>query len=699
MQNKKIRVNNFTRIDKDEEKLIEDLYFIYMPIGFIFILIAFFSKFYFVAFAYILYFFTFRFQKNIAPRKRKEKSINDLSLISNDNLKNKYSVHLGSLVKTHKKNLDVLNLFNTFKKSLGFTYEIKETIPSQKLTSNKNNAITPILINDEMLREHCALMATSGGGKTELLINSYIESTIARGAGVFSVFGKADNIMLQRVQSICAKYNRLSDLLVFDFNPNKVGKFHSNSINLFELGAAKDVITMFVNIAEIDTRNDNGGWNAKSKKYLTSILRTLLILRDSDFFIDVTKIDKIYNSKNKYEEYQRHLTKIDYYGFNKLFSETDLLIKFLLIFDEMYRTNNKDINARLYQKFTKILNEAIKDNNSIAYLNNSDKNQFHSELKDDIISLSNVADWQKLSDTYINGIKDENENKIYGLEAISLKYPQRSGTFYDLSVCQGGVPKIQEFFNSFASILKNTNSDINIIDALDANKIVIVNLPGQNKVYAPVLAQLIMSSISLIAERRGKDYIPDSTTLVLLDEINSWLKGTNDKSYGLGDILSVIRSLHMGAVLSFQSDIKETLGSIDSSQAFAIIKTIITLKNEEPELIKFLNEKVSKVQKLDLEESLEKTKTSKKSQNTEDKRYTKSEDDYFKSEMLSSIKNGEGYIIRNSIAHPFMSKFSIQKSLYETTKDEVKLNRYVSESKIIEKRKELIAQIKQDKQK
>ena len=44
--------------------------------------------------------------------------------------------------------------------------------------------------------------------------------------------------------------------------------------------------------------------------------------------------------------------------------------------------------------------------------------------------------------------------------------------------------------------------------------------------------------------------------LVFLDEINSWLKTKNNKSYGIGDTLSVIRSLDMAAVLSFQSSLK-----------------------------------------------------------------------------------------------------------------------------------------------
>ena len=237
MDNGKIRVNANVQIDTPNEKLIDDLYYSYFMWGVIIIILSISFKQFYVAFAYILYFMSFKFQKNLLPKKIKEELIRNLGLISNDNInsKNKYAVHLGTLVKAHKKDVDILTFVNKIKKSLGLSYIVEQTIPSQKLTSSKSNAITPVLMNDAILREHCSLMATSGGGKTELLINGFIDSSISRASGVFAVLGKSDNVMLQRIQALCVQYNRLSDLLVFDFNPDKQGKFHSNTINIFEL--------------------------------------------------------------------------------------------------------------------------------------------------------------------------------------------------------------------------------------------------------------------------------------------------------------------------------------------------------------------------------------------------------------------------------------------------------------------------------
>lgn len=574
------------------------------------------------------------------------------------------------------------------KKVLNMNYEIEKTIPSQARTSKKENAITPVLFDDAMIREHSALMATSGGGKTELLLNGWIHSTIARGAGVFAVFGKADNAMVQRVQSICASYNRLSDLIVLDFNQDKKGKFNSNSINIFELGSPKDIITMFLSIANLEGKDD-GGWSGKAKLYLSSLLRVVLLLQEANFFVDVNRIDDIFESRNnKFEEYQKHITKLDYFGFNRLLNETDLLLKFLMIFDEIYAKDRLEINRKLYEKNTNLINENFEKNNQVARLDRNIKNQFHYELKSVVISFSTVPDWDSLVEIYKTGINTENQ-KIVGIEAVMAKYPRTSGTFYDLEASRGLLDKLENFFNSFAPILKNNHSDLNLLDAIDSNRIVIVNLPGQNKIYSPVLAELIVSVLNLLAERRGKDYVPDTTTLVVLDEINSWLKSKNNQSYQIGDLLSVIRGLHMGAVLSFQSDIRETMGSVDNSQIIANVKTIISLKLEDTELIKLLNSKVEKVEKIVLDESLKRDKNSKKSENDANTRINKSEEDFFKPAMLNEIKNGEGFIIRNSKAQPFMSKYMVQKSLYKTQKDDVMLNRFVGIESIFEKQKEL----------
>ena len=686
--NDKIRVNTYTKLDDNEEKLLDEVFwssYLWLILFFVFSISL---KIHFFAFALFIYFFSFKFQKNLIRNKTKDTKIKELSLLNNDNLKNKYSVHLGTLVKKHKKDVDVLTIYNQIRKFFGFDYEIETTIPSQKRTSSKDNAIAPALIDDVILREHCALMATSGGGKTELLLNAYIESSISRGAGVFAIFGKADNAMLQRSQSISATYNRLSDLLIFDFNPDKRGKFNSNTINLFELGASKDIITMLTSIANLEG-NDEGGWNGKAKLYLSSLLKVILTLRDANFFLDISKIDKVFNSNYKFEEYQKHLVKLDYFSFNRLLSETDLLIKFLLIFDEIYNTNKNEINAKLYSNFIKIIEDNSKNNSSLSHLDSSVKNQFHNELKNVVIMLSNVPDWQNLKETYLNGATTESGTSIKGIEAVNLKFPQRSGTFYDLSVAQGLMDSLVNFFDSFAPILKNVNSDLNLLDAIDSNKIVIVNLPGQNKIYSPILAELLVSTLNLLAERRGKDFIPDTTTLVILDEINSWLKTKNNQSYQIGDLLSVIRGLYMGAVLSFQSDLRETMGSIDNSQIIANVKTIIALKLEDVELVKLLNSKVQKVEKITLEESMKRDKTLKESQNNEDSKLSKSEEDFFKPEMLSNIKNGEGYIIRNSTATPFMAKYMVQKSLYKTAKDDVVLNRYVDVDVVRKKQIEL----------
>ncbi len=670
----KVRVENQTEVDIDIFKLINMIsannFFIY-----IFIFIAMYNNLYYVAFALFVFTLTFNLQKQIEKNKMKEEIVKDLNLVSNDNLKNKYSVRLGTLVKEHLKDLEVLSFFNSIKKIFSLKYESK-IMESQVLTSYKNNAITPLLLTDKMLKEHTCLMATSGGGKTELICNGFVDSTISRGGGVFCVFGKSDNAFLQKVQSIAAKYNRLQDILLFDFTINKEGKTNTNTINIFELGNARSIITTLVNIADFD-KNDT--WGQGAQAYLTSFLKFVLTLRDANFFIDVSKIDNVYNSNDKFEEYKKNIRTLDYYGFSKIITDNELLIKLLIIFDELYENHKTEINEILYKKFAEII-KAEEDNNTVlAYLSNEDRNHFHSELKQLIITQSRVENWEKLKTIFQVGVETEN-GIIKGLQALTIAYPSNNGVFYTLSVSIDNLKNLIMFFDDFPSILKNQSHDISILDAIDSNKIVIFNIPGQNKVYAPILAELINTLVNVLLERRGKDYQSDITSLMVFDEINSWLKTKDNKSYKIGDTLSVIRSLNIAAVLSFQSSLKETLGSVDTSQVFANAKTIITLQLEDKDLIKDLNERIEKVKKLELEENQHKEYKSKNKnqQSTEEVKYTKSEEDYFKPSMLSSIKNGEGFIVRKSQVAKFMSIYIEQKKMYEENDDEVYLNRYIS---------------------
>lgn len=674
IDNNKFRVENQTQIDLDEIKLINMIasnsFFIYIFIG-----VAIFNHLYYLAFSLFAFTLTFNIQKQQAKNKIKEEIVKDLNLVSNDNLNNKYSVKLGTLVKDHLKDLEVLSFFNSLKKMFGLKYEASKIIESQVLSSLKNNAITPALQTDEMLREHTCLMATTGGGKTELLLNAYIESTIARGGGLFSVFGKSDNAVLQKVQSITAKYNRLQDLLVYDFAEEKSGKTNSNTINIFELGNAKNIITTLVNIADFETDT----WGKGSKTYLTSFLKFVLTLRDANFFIDVSKIDTVYNANDKFEEYKKSIKTLDYFAFQKLITDNELLIKLLIIFDELYVNHKTEMNEVLYKNFKKIIVDDEDNNTALAHLTNEEKNHFHSELKQLIMNQSRVENWEKLKTIFQTGVETEN-GIIKGLEALTTSYPSNNGVFYTLSVSIDNLKNLIEFFDSFPSLLKNQSNDISILDAIDANKIVIFNIPGQNKVYAPVLAQLVITLLNVLLERRGKDYKSDVTSLVLLDEINSWLKTKKDKSFDIGDIQSVIRGLNMALVLSFQSSLKETLGSVDASQVMATTNTIISLRLTDEDLIEGLNKKVAKVKKLELEENQHKENNpkNKNQPTTEESKYTKSEEDYFKPQMLSSIKKGEGFIVRNGHVAKFMSNYIKQTPMYKTEKDEVMLNRYIS---------------------
>ena len=691
----KTRVVNFTAKDENKEILIRQIssnsFFIYC-----FILVAIFNHLYWLAFALFIFTLSFKIQIQIAKNQRKEKILENLDLINSDNRKNKYSIHLGTLVNTHFKTFYTPdNFFNYIKKSLRLHHDATNKIESFVATGSKSNAIAPVLINDSMLREHMTVSGTTGSGKTQFLMNSLIESTVARGGGLLAVAGKANNKVLQIIQAITVKFNRQMDLLVYDFTENKEGKTNTNRINFFE-GSSRDIIATLTSIGNFET----GFWGDLSKTLLSDYLRFILILRDADFFPDIEKLEDIYNSDDKFNTYQKNIKTLDFFGFNKLLTSFDLMIKMLLIFDDFYQKNRTELNFKLYKKYREMIENEEKNNISVAHLSKSEKNEVHLDLKMTVCKPTKL-EWQTIKDRYLIGIEIAENEFIKGLEALNVGAGSSERTSkYTEAI--NGMQNVFTFFNDFPSIFKNQAANcIPLIDAIDSNRIIVFNIPGQNELYAPVIANMIISSLKILLERRAKDYESDVTSLALLDEINSWLKtrsngkGGGVDSFNLGNILSVIRDLNIGAVLSFQSSLKETLGSVDASMVFSNTNTNIVLKLKDKELIESYNQQIPKITKLELEENGHRQYSSKnKNQpSTEELKYTKTEEDFFKTEELeetenggyiiqdgdlSKISNGQGYIIRSGMVEKILCKYTNQPDLYESKEEEVLLNRFIS---------------------
>lgn len=691
----KIRVVNSTAKDDDKDILINrissNFFFIYC-----FIFIAIINHLYWLAFALFTFSLSFKIQIQIAKNQRKAEMLENLNLINGDNIQNKYSIHVGTLVNKHYKTFyKVKNFYNYIKKSLSLKFDAPK-IESFVITGSKSNAIAPALINDSMLREHITVCGTTGSGKTQFLMNSLIESTVARGGGLLAVAGKANNKVLQIIQAITVKYNRQMDLLLYDFTENKEGKTNTNRINFFE-GSSRDIIATLTSIGNFET----GFWGDLSKTLLSDYLRFILILRDADFFPDVEKLEDIYNADDKFAIYQKNTKTLDFFGFNRLLTSFDLMIKMLLIFDDFYENNRTELNLKLYKKYRNIIEKEEENNTSVAHLDKSEKNEVHLDLKMTVCKPTKL-EWKTIKDRYFIGIEIAENEFIKGVEALNVGAGSSERTSkYTEAI--NGMQNVFTFFNDFPSIFKNHASNcIPLIDAIDSNRIIVFNIPGQNKLYAPVIANMIISSLEILLERRAKDYESDVTSLALLDEINSWLKtrsngkGGGVDSFNLGNILSVIRDLNIGAVLSFQSSLKETLGSVDASMVFSNTNTDIVLKLKDSDLIESLNKKVAKVKKLELEENQHKAYNSKNRNqpSTEELKYTKSEEDFFKTEDLSKaengdsyiikdgdlskIENGQGYIIRSGGVQKILCKYTNQPELYKSKEEEVLLNRFIS---------------------
>jgi hypothetical protein len=641
-------------------------------------------NYYAITVASVIFMFIFQIMEKNSKRNEFEKDVIELGTIKNYE-QNKFAQNLGYLLKRHYRDLHTpTNFLQSLKKILGMEYAYNET-KSNIRNAQKSNVIAPVLLSDVMLREHIATTGTTGSGKTRFFLSSQIDSQIKRGGGVLAVFGKSDNEVVQLTQSLAAKYNRLHEVLIYDFASDREGRVNSNKINLFEIGNAQQTTTILLNIAGLEGEKGDTWVNA-AKSFFGKYCKFIFQLRDSNFVVDPQKIEDVYHAENdKFVEYEKNLTKLDFYTFYSYLTDKTKLLMLLELVDHFYEIKGYQFDEFIYAKSKKNINEEFESNVHLATTDaRLERNQFHETLKQEIIIQCAVPSWKDLKLCF--------KGK---LDNLLEEYRTSQGAFYKLDVSISQYTKLADFFDQFPAILKNRVDDANILDAIDQNRIVIVNIPGQNKQLAPLFADLVMSLIDILVERRGKAHKSDTTLQIILDEVNSWLKNKKqDEEKGVGNLMSVARGLNISFNLGFQSDLKETMKSTEASQMMSNANTIIALKTVDKDIRKALNEQLPKVRRLVAEETAanamsENSAKSKQNNQSERIKYTEKEEDFFAdSTLLERLKNGEGYIIRQGVAKKFITHFANIKNIYKKETDAVLLNRYVSAEQIQKQLKE-----------
>jgi hypothetical protein len=611
-----------------------------------------------------------------------EKTVSEVDLVDNAESK-KYATMLGYFIRKHFEDGKIpTSLFQSLKKAVGLKYKYR-TIGSESKNIKDTNVIAPVLLDDVTLRTHVAIAGTTGSGKTELIVNSFFASQCKRGGGCALFLGKSDNEMMQKVQAVAAKYNRLHELLIYDFAADAESQVHSNSLNLFELGNLDQTTTVLSNLAQL-TEKGGDNWKINAKTLFDAYIAFILQLRDAEMICDPEKIEEVYFSDQKLKQYEKNIVSLNSTVFFAYLRNIEKMLMLLELVDYFYEKTHYEFHKKIYRKNIEATQKKTENNVVLGYSDVlSESNQFHTRLKNALMTQIKIAGgWKRLKEVFKGKVQN-----------IMDQHAGNQSPFYTLEVSQNFYANLVAFFDKFPSISNSRANYVSLLDAMDQNRLIVFNLPGQNKTLSPLFADLVISILSSLSERRGKTHKSDTTMLAILDEVNSWLKNSKDEDKGVGDLMSVIRGLKIGCVMGFQSDLTKTMKETEASQVFANFNTHVVLKLEDEDLIEKYNKKITETKSYELEETAanamsENSKNKNQSQQ-ERGRFTAKDEKFFKDQRsLRSLKNGAGWIIRNGAAKRFHAFYENQKTMYKDETENIELNSFVARSQIQKQLKE-----------
>lgn len=134
-------------------------------------------------------------------------------------------------------------------------------------------------------RQHFLVLGTTGAGKTEALLG-FAANAIAWGSGFLFCDGKGDVALFAKVFALCARFNRLDDLLVLNYMTGNRdvgasgGKLRSNTLNPFATGSSDTMTQMVVGLMD-DAGGDGAMWKGRAAAMFTGVMRALTWLRDN----------------------------------------------------------------------------------------------------------------------------------------------------------------------------------------------------------------------------------------------------------------------------------------------------------------------------------------------------------------------------------------------------------------------------------
>lgn len=626
----------------------------------------FFSLFSPVSMVTISAFKKYNFLKNI---KNDRKEFDDSFGLVPNTKDSEYGLCLGHTIKEHTK-----SQFFVYKNIFGAEQSKEMACVRDARISNIKQ---PILLSDNELRKHVQIVGTTGSGKT-MLILGLMKQQIARGGGGVVVFGKGDNDMVQSLYGTALEYNRQNDFYLFDFiNANSEAlksekfKITNNSLNLFDAGDMLSIINLLKDVATISSKGD--AWEQGADNYLDSVVRVLYILEKSELLFSLESIDAILQAEDTLEEIRDNRERINGYMLAKYCNDIRLVLKLTAILKKLYSEEGSKLNKIFYN--VENTDDDVKFESKVGL---NDRDRLDNSLKDMIKSqISAEVNLDELLTAIIN-------EQDKGIDEISNASRSSQGIFYKLSISASRLKTIGTFLERYELILKNKYSDLDIIEAMKSGKIIVFNIPGQEPQEAEAISKLIIGILKLLIKKQARAQKEKDTFLVVLDEINSWVKGGKDSNVGIGDILSVIRGLGMGAIVAHQSDLNSMDGAtgIEKSQVEANVATTILLQNSDASITESINKKLDKSFVYYEKESLR--QNIKDDENTYTTDYEMREEDALRHDILTGLNTGQGYIIRRGHYKKMISYYANSVKYSKFSEEIIPINKTVEKSKIID---------------
>ena len=597
-----------------------------------------------------------KIKEKIEKAKEREEFYTSIGLVPNEP-NHSFGVNFGYCVKRFTKE----------------EYKIidKNKIPASLHDLRASNVLAPALLNDDSLCRHIQIIGASGSGKT-VLIKSLFYQNAVRGGGCFVVLGKGDNEMLQDFYSLACEMKREKDFFIFDFvnasresvkdNENKIV---TNAISFFDIGGALELEQMIITLTKLDNPDD---WGQKTVDLIVAGVNTLYILKEANLFFDVDKIDEIVQSENKFEALKDNIIEPTGYQMLEYMTSYKAIFKLWYILEKVYH-ENPNLNDLIYDRSQKLASNiqfekkySLSERDKISY--------YIKKMRD------TVADKVEMPKLWAL-VENDPENAF---EKYIAEEENSQSALYAIGIAISKFGTLQNFFKRFELILNNATSDINILDGFRNNKLMVLNIPGQDQIIAPLLGKMITQILRKVNERYSNFTPPKETFMVFLDEINSWAKGGEGETLGVGDIMSVLRGAGISCAVAHQTSLMsmDSGKSIEQDQIEGNTNITILLKTLSPKIMKELNEHYKKEVKLVINDKGE-NKESKNASNQGIDVSTR-EESYFDSAEIEAFNPGQGYIIKNGKKQKFIVEM-INSTKFSKKKDKtirVPVNKRVS---------------------